>query len=252
MEIERGAVLLTGAATGIGAALAVRLARPGTRLMLHTGSNAEGLAAVAEVSATAGASVATHVADLSVAGAPERLVAATLERFGGIGGIVSNAGYADRTPLAELRGAGLEQAFGSMTVAFSALMQSAEPALRAASEARVVAVSSFVTHRFNVGDRFPGSAVAKAGLETLVKAWAERLAAAGVCVNAVVPGYVRKAQESDAGEEALAARRPGLQHVPLGRVGEPDEIAAVIDFLLSPDSAYVTGQLWHVDGGMTL
>lgn len=245
-------VLITGAASGIGAVLGRRLAKPGAQIALHTGSNEAGLAAVAAEVEAAGATVLTSVGDLRDPAACNALVASVTERFGALDGFVSNAGYADRTQFEEVDTATLHATFDAMTVAFMNIVHAATPFLKASSCARVVAVSSFVAHRYQLGDRFPASAVAKAGLETLVRMAAERLASAGVCVNAVAPGYIQKDHETDFTDSERHARRPGISSVPMQRIGQPGEIAAVIEFLLSEQVSYMTGQVLHVDGGMML
>ena len=139
-----------------------------------------------------------------------------------------------------------------MTGAFHRLARAALPHLKAAARGRVVAVSSFVAHRFNLGDVFVASAAAKAGLEALARALAVELAPNGVTVNCVVPGYIRKDAEIDGSLPNMDRRRGGLARVPLGRVGLPEEVAALIAFLLSAEAAYITGQAIHIDGGLTL
>ncbi len=136
--------------------------------------------------------------------------------------------------------------------AFFRLARAAMPHLRAATEPRIVAVSSFVAHSFRTDvATFPASAAAKAGLEALVRALAVELGPAGVTVNAVVPGFIRK----DAG--AHRAIGPGVlasqsERIPLGRIGLPAEVAAAVGFLVSPAASYITGQALHVDGGLVI
>jgi NAD(P)-dependent dehydrogenase (short-subunit alcohol dehydrogenase family) len=113
-----------------------------------------------------------------------------------------------------------------------------------------VAVSSFVAHRYRADSAFAGTAAAKAALESLAKTAAAELAPHGVTVNCVAPGYTRKDRGPSA-ENAPAWTR-AAEATPLGQVAEPDDIAALIAFLLSDSARHITGQVIHVDGGLTL
>jgi NAD(P)-dependent dehydrogenase (short-subunit alcohol dehydrogenase family) len=246
-------ILITGAASGIGAALARRLAIPGAGLVLHTRASDEALQRVAAEAEAKGAEVATRLGDLAAPATAALLVAAAEERFGRLDALVANAGFADWTPAGELDDARLEASLQAMPAAFLRMATAALPLLKASGKGRVVAVSTFLAHVFRLADGrvAPASAAAKAAMEGLAKSLAVQLAADRVTVNVVVPGYIRKERGthtalSDADRSHIA------QGIPLGRLGEPAEVAAAIAFLLSDEAAYITGQLVHVDGGLTL
>ena len=144
--------IITGGGSGIGAAVARRLAGPGECLMLDAqGADAAGLARLKAVAAEcerAGAKVTWRSGDLAVAGTAIELVRATREAFGKIDAIVHAAGFADRRSFANLPRQDLERSFAVMASAFHELTSSALPHLTRGSQARVVAVSSFAAHRF--------------------------------------------------------------------------------------------------------
>lgn len=250
MADGRRVVLITGAASGIGAALARRLASPDEALILATRGNAAGLAAVADAARAKGAEVETILADLTDPVSGATLVSAATARFGRLDAVVANAGFADRTAFAALDEAGYAASAAAIGAGFFRLASAAVPQL--GHGGRIVAVSSFVAHVFRRHvQAFPASAAAKASVEAMVKSLAYELGPRGVTVNAVAPGFIRK----DAGShramppDRLAAVEA---EIPLGRIGEPDDVASAIAFLLSAEAGYITGQVLHVSGGLVI
>lgn len=245
-------MLVTGAASGIGAAVCRAMASPAAALLIHTRKNRAGAERVASEVRAAGAEAEVALGDLADPAVAPAMVAHAVELFGGLDVLISNAGFADRTAFAELSDAAMTASVEAIQGAFFRLARAAIPHLTSGSDARIVAVSSFVAHAFRLDvPLFAASAAAKAGLEALVRALALELASSGVTVNAVVPGFIRKDPGAHVAIDPERLRRQ-VASVPLGRVGLPEEVAAAVSFLASPAAGYITGQALHVDGGLVI
>ncbi|HEU4367520.1 MAG TPA: SDR family oxidoreductase [Methylomirabilota bacterium] len=246
-------VLVTGAASGIGRATCLRLAREaqarGTKARVAAVDIAAspGLDGVVKELTALGAEALPLHGDMGTADAPGRVVGAAVERFGGLDGLVSNAGVNRPGPLVDYRVEDWDHLFAVNTRATWLLAKAAHPALKAASGA-IVAIGSMSgsSAHANLGAYGPS----KAAVIMLVRVLAQEFGRDGIRVNVVSPGMVRTGMTAAVyADPALAAERDAL--VPLGRVATPEDMADVVAFLLGPDARYVNGHDLIVDGGVS-
>ena len=202
---------------------------------------------------------ALHVAgDLSLPHGPRELIAATEEQIGPVEILVNNVGFAEIRPFDELTDDDWEQLWQLNVMSYVRAIQAVLPGMRERGSGRIVNVSSTAGKRPSTG--MPDYSVTKAAVLSLSRLVADLYAKDGILCNAVTPGPTASpAWLADGGLADQTARRSGKSREevladvgkgrPLGRLAEPDEIAAVIVFLCSDRANYVTGAAWSVDGG---
>ena len=239
--------LVTGASRGIGAACARSLAAGGFDVAIGYASDADGAAATAAAVEALGARASTHAADVADEAQAAAMVDAAEDALGPLDAVVLNAGIT-RDGLAVRMSA--EDWAAVIDTNLSGAFFTARPALRGMLRRRagsIVAVSSVVGLIGNPGQA--NYAAAKAGMIGMVKALAREAGSRGVRVNAVAPGYIA----TDMTAALTDAQREGLRaQTPLGRLGEPEDVAAAVAFLCSVDAAFITGSVLSVDGGLAM
>ncbi len=243
-------ILVTGSGSGIGAAICRRLAAPGTGILLHALTNRAGCERVAAELREKGAETEIMLGDLSQPETGGALVRRAVERFGGLDVLIANAGFPDRRPFGELSREDFDYVHGVVAGGLFEMATAALEPLKASGRGRVVTISTHNAHVFRTDYPFyPASASAKSGLEALTRALAIQLAPHGVLVNCIAPGLIAK----EAGTEQFLSPeewRGFASKVPLGRIGQPEEVATVVEFLCSEGASYVTGQVIHINGGL--
>ena len=258
LGLRERACILTGASRGIGACTARTLAAEGAGLIL-IGRDRARLEQVAAECTAAGGEAEPLTLDITEPNAGERAVAACRERFGRLDVLINNAGTSAIKTLEELSDADWQAQWELHVMAPMRLMRGAAPVMAEAGWGRIVNVSSSSGKR--PGQRNIAYSVTKAAELSLSRAFADLYAGDGVLVNSITPGPV--ASELWTGEGGMAdqvARVQGTTReevlkktaagVPVGRLGEEAEIAAVITFLCSEPASFVAGAAWSVDGGV--
>jgi len=237
-------VLVTGASRGIGAAIAVRFASVGMRVVIHYLQAHEAANEVARQCLSYGADVLTVTADLRSKEQLERM-AEKMERHGFIPDVlVNNAGVAQYGLLSEVTEEEWDYVMGVNLKGMFLCTQRFMPAMIRQKYGRIINVSS-VWGISGASCEVVYSA-SKGGVNAFTKALAKELAPSGVTVNAVAPGVVDTSMNDRFETSELAA----LQHeIPAGRFAQPDEIAALVYFLALPESGYITGQIISPNGG---
>jgi len=220
-------VLITGAGIGIGRATAKAFASAGYKVIVTDVLEKEGRAVVAEIS-DAGGTAEFHKLDVRSTADADALVAAVEQKHGGIDVIVANAGIAHKTPLAMLTDDKWDH---TLDIDLKGIFRVVRPALAGMRRRR------------------KGAVVCLSSIMGVAYGWDEHVD--GVRVNGVAPGYIRTAQLlSEEHSLGPAGAEKAGEFIPMGRIGEPEEIADVILFLASNAARYMTGQVVVVDGGL--
>lgn len=242
--------LVTGASSGIGAEIALSLARRGADVMINAVADKAGLVAIVARIAQEGVGAHGHLADLAeadgVAAAAEALLA---WRPQGVDILVLNAAVQSRSAIEELDLAAADWQWRVNLRSGMDLIRRFAPAMRTRQWGRIVTIGS--VQQFKPHPHMPVYAALKSGQVNLVRSLATQFAADGVTVNNVAPGVIATKRNAAVLDD-LAYRQRVLEKIPAARFGEAGEVAEAVSFLCSPAAAYITGADLPVDGGMGL
>jgi 3-oxoacyl-[acyl-carrier protein] reductase len=245
-ELHERVAVVTGASRGIGQQIAVELARGGARVFCVS-TAAGGCASTVERCQQHGAQAQALVADVADETAVQAMAETVQQAAGKVDIVVNNAGVTRDGLFLRMSAADFDRVLAvNLRGAFLVCRAFARPLMKSRA-GRIVNIASVVGLRGNAGQA--NYAASKAGLVGLSKSLAQELAGRGVTVNVVAPGFVTTDMTAGLGEDLRAA---ALRTIPLGRFGDPLDVAKSVRFLCGDGGAYITGQVVVVDGGMTM
>jgi 3-oxoacyl-[acyl-carrier protein] reductase len=234
--------LVTGASRGIGAAIAARLAADGARV-IGTATTPEGAARVGTALAAAGGRGAQL--DVTSQASLDALLAEIEIQEGPLSILCNNAGITRDTLLLRMKQEDWDAVIATNLASVFRLSKAVLRAMMKARKGRIISIASVVGLTGNAGQA--NYAAAKAGIIGFTKSLAREVGSRGITANVVAPGFI----DTDMTRALAAEQRAALlTQIPLARLGNPDDIAAAVAFLASPEAAYITGETLHVNGGM--
>lgn len=249
MALNGKATIVTGAASGIGFAIAERFLRDGAKVMLADVDQAKGDKAERELAKLGDARFVRT--DVSRRLDAHNLVAAAIDAFGDIDVLVNNAGIVHGADFLDLKEEDFDRVLsinlkGSFLVGQAVARYMVDKVQRGGAAGAIVNMSS-VNAVFAIANQVPYS-VSKGGVNQLTKVMALSLAPHGIRVNAIGPGSIMTEMLASVNADPAAKNRI-LSRTPLGRIGDPSEIASIAAFLASDEASYITGQTIYADGG---
>jgi len=241
--------LVTGGSRGIGRAICEALARRGATVVVNYAAREDAAAETAAACEAAGGKAALSKFDVADAAAVTDAIKAIGKDHGGLDILVNNAGVAINGLIMRFKDEQWDRTLDvNLAGAFHCVRAASMLLLKAKEAGRIVNITSIVGESGNGGQ--VAYSASKAGLIGLTKSLAQELASRGVTVNAVSPGFI----ETDMTAEHLpeAARAKMLERIPLGKIGTAADVSDCVSFLCGPESAYITGQVLRVNGGMLM
>lgn len=247
MNLSGKNAVVTGSSRGIGKAIALKLASLGANVAVVYAGNAEKAAeTVAEIEAL-GVKAKAYTCNVADFAQTKSLVAAVIEDFGGIDILVNNAGIIRDGLVLSMKEEDFDKVIDvNLKGAFNMIKNTYQHFMKK-RRGRIISISSVVGINGNAGQA--NYASAKAGIIGLTKSVAKELAARGVTVNAVAPGYIETDMTNSMPEKAKEAI---ISAIPMKRVGQGEDIANAVAFLASDEASYITGEVIKVDGGMAI
>ncbi|MCL5025750.1 MAG: 3-oxoacyl-[acyl-carrier-protein] reductase [Chloroflexi bacterium] len=245
LPLQGQVAVVTGASRGIGRAIALKLASLGARVGVNYRANSAAAEEVAKAITAAGSEAFLLPGDVSDPQAAAAVIASAIERGGRLDILVNNAGIIRDTLLMRMSDEDWDAVLTTnLKGAFLCTRAALRPMMRQRS-GRIVNISSVAGVMGNPGQA--NYSAAKAGLIGFTKSVAREVASRGIAVNAVAPGFI----VTDITQGLTDKVKEGiLGQVPMGRFGQPEEVAEVVAFLAVPTTTYITGQVIHVDGGL--
>jgi len=244
MTDESTVALVTGASRGIGRAIAENLALQGCTV-IGTATSDQGAEAITAYLQAQNLKGKGMRADVASAESVQELLAAIEAEFGAPTVLVNNAGITRDNLLMRMKDDEWNDVIETNLNSMFRVCKACVKGMTKARKGRIINISSVVGSSGNAG--LSNYAASKAGIEGFTRALAKEIGSRGITVNSVAPGFIDTDMTRDLPDKQKEAL---LSQIPLGRLGEPGEIAAVVGFLVSPGGAYITGETLHVNGGM--
>ena len=247
MTMKESVALVTGGSRGIGRAICLELARRGAAVAVNYAGNEQAARETVEACRALGVEAEAFQADVADPAACEELVKAVKDRFGRLDILVNNAGITRDGLLMTAKEEDFSRVLDTNLKGAYFCMKAASKVMMRQRYGRIISMSSVVGLRGNPGQT--NYAASKAGIIGLTKAAAKELASRGITVNAVAPGFIDTDMTAAMPEKAKEAMQATI---PMGHPGAPEDVATAVAFFAQPDSAYITGQVLCVDGGMAV
>ncbi|PWK36764.1 3-oxoacyl-ACP reductase FabG [Cupriavidus plantarum] len=242
--LDNQVALVTGASRGIGRAIAIELARQGAHV-IGTATSEAGAAAIGEYLAAEGLKGNGAVLNVNDAARCESLIEDIVKTHGGLNVLVNNAGITQDQLAMRMKDEDWSNVIDTNLTAVFRLSRAVLRPMMKARGGRIINITSVVGSTGNPGQM--NYAAAKAGVEGMTRALAREIGSRNVTVNSVAPGFIDTDMTKVLSEEQHAALK---SQIPLGRLGQPEDIAHAVTFLAGPQAAYITGTTLHVNGGM--